>query len=143
MRSKKRYIVLLLILIIFAVVMFFLFAKDNLKEEKEATTLIVGNTSVWKYSSRRWLNVTNPTTIDSINWMNFEVYEEGKHLGNYSVWNDGSEWYYFKENKEIKQQDGENNEEINETKIEDIKKMSLQIKKCKLLKKNLLEILLK
>lgn len=100
MRSKKRYIVLLLILIIFAVVMFFLFAKDNLKEEKEATTLIVGNTSVWKYSSRRWLNVTNPTTIDSINWMNFEVYEEGKHLGNYSVWNDGSEWYYFKENKD-------------------------------------------
>lgn len=100
MRSKKTYIVLLLILIIFALIMFFLFAKDNLKEEKEATTLIVGNTSVWKYSSRRWLNLTNPTTINSINWQNFEVYEEGKYLGNYSIWNDGSEWYFFKENKD-------------------------------------------
>jgi len=100
MRSKKTYIFLILILIIFAVAMYFLVAKDNIKKDKEVTTLIVGNTSVWNYSNRRWINVAQASTIESINWENFEVYEEGKHLGNYSAWNDGNEWYYFKDNKD-------------------------------------------
>ena len=95
MRSKKTYVIFITILIIFATAMYFLVAKQNIKEEKELTTLLVGNTSIWNCSNKKWLNVTKLSTIDKLNWLKFNIYEDGDYIGKYSVWYDTSKWYFF------------------------------------------------
>lgn len=100
MRSKKSYVILLVILVIFAIAMYFLVAKKNIKEDSDVTTIIVGNTSIWNYENKRWTNITRLTSIEKINWREFDVYEDGDYLGKYSAWSDGSKWYYFDENKD-------------------------------------------
>ena len=98
MRSKKTYIILIIILLIFAITMYFLVAKNNIKEEKTITTLIVGDTSIWNYTNKEWVNVENPITIDKLNWLDFNVFENNKYKGKYKVWNDTEKWYYFDKN---------------------------------------------
>ena len=95
MRSKKSYIILLVILISFALLMYFFIARKNLKEEKILTTLIVGNTSIWNYQNKKWINVKRKSTIEKLNWNTFKVYEDNKYLGEYNVWYDRTKWYYF------------------------------------------------
>lgn len=95
MRSKKTYIIILVILIIFASLMYIFVARKNIKEEKILTTIIVGNSSIWNYSSKRWINVKKQTTIEKLNWYTFKVYEDNKYLGEYSAWYDRTKWYYF------------------------------------------------
>ena len=79
MRSKKSYIILLVILISFALLMYFFIARKNLKEEKILTTLIVGNTSIWNYQNKKWINVKRKSTIEKLNWNTFKVYEDNKY----------------------------------------------------------------
>ena len=64
MRSQKSYIILIVVLVIFALIMYLLVAKNNIKEEKKTTTILVGDTSIWNYSSKRWVNVEKQSTID-------------------------------------------------------------------------------
>lgn len=95
MRSKKPYIVLLIILVIFATLMYFFIGRKNLKEEKILTTIIVGDTSIWNYQSKKWINVKRKSTIEKLNWNTFKVYENNEYLGEYAVWYDRDKWYYF------------------------------------------------
>jgi len=102
MRSSKPYVTLIIILIIFALIMLLVVARKNIKEEKVETTIIVGDTSVWNYTKKRWINVKKSSTISSINWEKFQVYENNKYLGEYSTWydSDASKWYYFDNEKD-------------------------------------------
>ena len=102
MRSQKSYMILIVFLIIFALIMYLLVARKNIQEEKKVSTIIVGNTSVWNYYNKKWVNVKKQSTKEKINWETFKVYEDNKYLGDYSVWNDSTKWYYFdKKNNSI------------------------------------------
>ncbi len=96
---KGVYITLILILIIFLAAMYFLFARTNLNEERYSTTFIIGDSTIWNYSSRRWQTLQNYKSINDINWKRFTVYEDNKKLGNYLVWKD-DKWYFFTDNRE-------------------------------------------
>lgn len=106
MKNKKRYYIILIILIIFALTMYFVLGKENIKKSEESTTIIIGNNSIWNYSDRRWLNITNESTINSINWLDYEVHIDNKKIGKYYLWYDGSKWYMFDENRKAVVNDG-------------------------------------
>ncbi len=96
---KNVYITLIIILVVFLALMYFLFAKDNLNQERYSTTFLVGDQTVWNYSSRRWTSFTSYKTLNEINWKKFTVYEDNNKLGNFLAWKD-DKWYFFTDNKE-------------------------------------------
>ncbi len=96
---KGTYITLILILIIFLGAMYFLFGRDNINQNRYSTTFIIGDSTVWNYSSKTWSTLQNYKNVSEINWKKFTVYEDNKKLGNYLVWND-DKWYFFTENRE-------------------------------------------
>lgn len=105
-KNRTRYIVLLVILVTFTLIMYLGFGKENLKKEKEAMTIIVGETAIWNYSDMHWLNVTTPTTIEKLNWLDYNVYIDNKPLGKYYLWYNQDKWYIFDQNKKAIQRDG-------------------------------------
>ena len=58
MVKKRVYIILIVILVVCLIVMFSLFGAKNIKEEKASEILIVGDETVWKYSEKKWHNIT-------------------------------------------------------------------------------------
>ncbi len=96
--KKKRYIVLLIILAIYVIAMYFFLGANHLKKEKDYTTILVGDSTIWNYSNKKWLNVTSKSTIKDINWKEFTVYIDNKKLGNYYLWHD-DKWYLFDKDK--------------------------------------------
>ena len=78
--KKKRYIVLLIILAIYVIAMYFFLGANHLKKEKDYTTILVGDSTIWNYSNKKWLNVTSKSTIKDINWKEFTVYIDNKKL---------------------------------------------------------------
>lgn len=106
MKKKKRYYVILIVLVIFTVLMYFAFGKENLAKGKDSTTIIVGNNTIWNYSDQQWLNITSSKTIESISWLDYNVYLDNKKFGKYYLWNDGNKWYIFDANKKAINKDG-------------------------------------
>lgn len=106
MKKKKRYYVILIVLIIFTILMYFAIGKENIEKGKESTTIIIGDSTIWNYSDRRWLNITNQTTIDSISWLDYNVYMDNKSIGKYYLWYDDEKWYLFDSNKKAVNKEG-------------------------------------
>ncbi len=106
MNKKKRYYVILIILVIFFIAMYLLLGKDNLAKDKEETTIIIGNDTIWNYSDRRWMAISNPTTKDNLNWLDYEVYLDSKYIGKYYLWSDDNKWYIFDSNKKAVNKEG-------------------------------------
>lgn len=106
MKKKKRYYVILIILIAFALLMFFLVGNDNLEKDKEATTIIIGDNTIWNYSDRRWMNVTSAVSVDSISWLDYDVYIDNKKIGRYYLWYDDEKWYIFDQDRKAITRDG-------------------------------------
>ena len=104
-RDTKVYILLIVFLAIFFVVMFLLFGVDNIKQEKYTTTIIVGDTSVWKYENRKWLNIRTRTSLDELSWNKFHVFSNNKEIGEYYLWYNQNRWYAFDEKKNAVQTD--------------------------------------
>lgn len=104
--KKKRYIVILAVLIIYVVLMLLFVGKDALVKNKDATTIIVGDYTVWNYSDNNWLNITNSTTLDDISWLDYDVYLDNKELGKYYLWYDDNKWYIFDQNKKAINKEG-------------------------------------
>lgn len=96
--KKTRYIVLFVILAIYIFVMYYFLGADNLKKEKYSTTILVGDSTVWNYSDKRWLNITKNSTLKKLDWQEFTVYLDNKKAGNYLLWHD-DKWYLFDKNK--------------------------------------------
>lgn len=97
-KGKSKYIILIIILIVYGAVMYFAFGVNESKERKASTTLLVGNSAVWNYSSRDWMNVTTSSLLSSLNWQKFKIYVNNQYFGKYSVWKD-DQWYLFDSNK--------------------------------------------
>lgn len=53
MRSKKTYIIILVVLAVYFLVFFLTLGRENLKQEKYSTTIIVGNSTIWNYSGKK------------------------------------------------------------------------------------------
>ena len=98
MQSKKTYIVILGFIIIFGVVMFLALGVDNIKKNKQGTTLIIGNNTVWTYNKQRWKNISSKGQFQQFNWQEFTVFDNNEKLGNYNLWYD-DKWYLFDKKK--------------------------------------------
>ena len=64
-KGKLKYIVLIVILIVYGVVMYLAFGVNESKERAASTTLLVGDFTVWNYSSRDWMNIRIISNISS------------------------------------------------------------------------------
>lgn len=106
MVSKKVYIVLLMIIAGFFTFMFLTFGVKNVKESNYTSTIIVGNSSVWDYSNKNWMNLRSNTSIDKLNWNKFLVYTNNEKVGEYSLWHD-DKWYVFDDDRNSVKLDGD------------------------------------
>ena len=98
MRSKKTYIIILVVLVVYFLVFFLLLGRENLKQEKYSTTIIVGNSTVWNYSGKKWSKLTGESILQKLDWQIFNVYVENEALGEYYLWHD-DQWYLFDKKK--------------------------------------------
>lgn len=106
MKKKKRYYVILIILVVFTLVMYFAFGKEYVQKGKEETTIIIGDNTIWNYSDRRWLNITNNISVDNFNWLDYTIYIDNKKIGKYYLWYDDEKWYIFDKDKKAINRDG-------------------------------------
>ena len=107
MKKNKRYKVLFIILIIYFLVFFCFLGVNNLKEKSHEAILFVGDSTMWKYSGKKWINITNESTIKDLGWKEYHVYQDNKYYGDYYLWYDDSRWYAFKEDKSAVKLEGE------------------------------------
>lgn len=105
MASKKIYIVLLIMIAVFFVVMFLTFGVENIKQDNYSSTIIVGDSTVWDYSNKKWVNIRNNTSIEKLNWNKFHVFSNNESIGEYSLWYD-DKWYVFDEDRNAVKIDG-------------------------------------
>lgn len=103
MRTKKTYIILIAILLVFFIIMFLIFGFENLRQEKYATTIIVGNDAIFNYKNKKWIKVVDK---DLYNWKKFHVFSDNVEQGNYYLWH-SDKWYIFDDKKEAIVLDGE------------------------------------
>lgn len=105
MVSKKVYIILFIVLFIFFIVMFSLFGVDNIKQEQYSSTIIVGDSSVWKYDNKRWLNIRTRTSLDELSWQKYHIFVNNEEIGEYNLWYNSDRWYAFDDQKNAIQVD--------------------------------------
>lgn len=106
MVKKRVYIVLLIVLVIFLIVMFMLFGTNTIKEEKISEILVVGDETVWKYSNKKWHNLTYKSTLQDLSWKKYRVFENNKDIGNYYLWY-SDKWYVFDNQRNAVKVDGD------------------------------------
>lgn len=94
MRSKKLYIVLIVILVVFFLIIFLSFGVGNIVQENYEATIIVGDSSVWKYQNKRWVSINRSDSLQDLNWKKYMVYQNNERLGEYYLWKDDT-WYLF------------------------------------------------
>ena len=71
MVKKRVYVVLLIILFVFFIVMFSLFGIKNIKQERDTAVIVIDNSSVWKYSGRKFLNIRYKSSFQKLSWKKF------------------------------------------------------------------------
>lgn len=106
MVKKRVYVVLLIVLVIFLIVMFMLFGTKTIKEEKVSEILVVGDETVWKYSNKKWHNLTYKSTLQDLSWKKYRVFENNKDIGNYYLWY-SDKWYVFDNQRNAVKVDGD------------------------------------
>lgn len=106
MRKKSTYVVILVFISVFSLIMFLVFGVSNIKKGKYATTLVVGDDTVWTYSDKHWMNVTKVTSLKKLDWNKFNIYLNNKEFGEYYLWHD-DKWYAFDDEKNAVVLDGE------------------------------------
>ncbi len=74
--------------------MFLLFGVDNIRQEKMATTIIVGDHSVWTYKDKKWMNLRSRSSFSQLSWTNFQVFQDNERMGEYYLWYQ-DKWYVF------------------------------------------------
>ncbi len=106
MVKNRVYVVLLIVLVIFLIVMFMLFGTKTIKEEKISEILVVGDETVWKYSNKKWHNLTYKSTLQDLSWKKYRVFENNKDIGNYYLWY-SDKWYVFDNQRNAVKVDGD------------------------------------
>jgi len=94
MKINKGYKVIIIILVVYFLVFFCILGLDNLKKNKHNFILLVGESTVWEYASQKWLNVTASSTLEKINWQEYQVYIDNQYVNKYQLWFD-DKWYAF------------------------------------------------
>ena len=97
-KDNKVIIVLLVLLVIFFIAMFALFGINNIKQETYTSTIIVGDSAVWKYQNKKWTNLKLDTSLKELSWKNYTIYSDDEEIGNYELWHD-DKWYAFDKQK--------------------------------------------
>ncbi|HIR49177.1 MAG TPA: hypothetical protein IAB35_04275 [Candidatus Faecimonas gallistercoris] len=98
-KGKFKYIVIIVLLVIYCAGMYLVFGVDEAKERKASTTLLVGDSAVWNYSSREWMNISSQEMLSSFDWQEFHTYVDNQYFGDYYVWLD-EQWYLFDSNRD-------------------------------------------
>ncbi len=98
MVNKKIYIILIVSLVVFFIVMFSLLGVKNIKEEQYSSTIIIGNSTVWTFSDKKWNNITYKSSLKNLSWEKYHVFSNKEYAGEYYLWHD-DKWYVFDENK--------------------------------------------
>lgn len=106
MVKNKIYIILIGIIVIFFVVMFLVFGTKNIKEENVSEVLIVGDDSVWKYSDKKWYNITYKSSLQQLSWKKYKVFSNNELIGNYYLWY-SDKWYVFDNDKQAVKVEGD------------------------------------
>ena len=74
MVNKKIYIILIVSLLVFFIVMFSLLGVKNIKEEQYSSTIIIGNSTVWTFSEKKWNNITYKSSLKNLSWEKYHVF---------------------------------------------------------------------
>lgn len=106
MINKKTYILLFIVLVVFLGVMFLAFGVNNIKKNTYDTTIIVGDSTIWTYNKKNWLNLRNKSSIAELNWKEFNIYLNNEKFGKYSLWYD-DKWYAFDKNRNAVKMEGD------------------------------------
>lgn len=99
MRDKKTYIVLIVIVVVFFVVMFAFFGLQSLRENSQESVFIVGDSSVWAYSKKKWYTISSTSALKKLDWKKYQIFLDNKKFGKYYLWNDSEKWYAFDNDK--------------------------------------------
>ncbi|MEE0014973.1 MAG: hypothetical protein UE699_04750 [Bacilli bacterium] len=91
---KKRYIVILIIIAVYFTVFFLLYGRDEMKNSKLKTTLIIGDNTIWQLDEKKWYNIANAKEKEELNWKEFTVFVDNEKLGKYNLVFD-NKWYLF------------------------------------------------
>ncbi len=97
-KGKLKYIIIIVIVLIYGSIMYLVFGVSETRKRKTTTTLLVGTSAVWNYSSQSWMNITKPSLLSNLNWQKFKIYVDNQYFGKYLVWKD-DQWYLFDNNK--------------------------------------------
>ena len=98
MVNKRVYIILFIILAVFLVVMFLVFGKNNIKQESVREILVVGDSTVWEYSKKKWYKITYKSSLQELSWKKYKVFSNNEELGDYYLWHN-DKWYVFDDEK--------------------------------------------
>lgn len=105
MIKNKTYIILLSCLAVFGIVMFLVFGVGDIKSGTYSSTIIVGDSTIWSYSNKKWKNIFYKSSIEKLNWDTYKVYSNNKFLGNYLMYY-SDKWYVFDKKKNSIDVDG-------------------------------------
>lgn len=106
MVKKRVYIVLIVVLVAFLLIMFYVFGSKNIKEEGISEVLIVGDQTVWKYSKKKWYNITYKSSLQQLSWKKYRVFSNNEELGTYYLWY-SDKWYAFDDDKQAVRVEGD------------------------------------
>lgn len=98
-KDNKVIIVLLVLLFIFFIVMFALFGINNIKQDSYSSTIIIGDSTVWKYNNKKWLNIRLSSSLEELSWKTYSIYSANEKLGDYQLWYSDNKWYAFDKDK--------------------------------------------
>ena len=101
-KENKIIIIIIVLLVIFFIVMFGLFGINNIKQENYTSTIIIGDSTVWKYRNKKWLNIRLDSSLEELNWKQYSIYTSNQKFGDYNLWHNEGKWYAFdKDNNAI------------------------------------------
>ena len=98
MKDKKVISVLLVICVVFFLVMFLSLGVNNISRGKYNSTIIIGEKTVWIFQEGKWYNIQNYSSLQELSWREYNVFDDNKNIGKYSLWYD-DKWYVFDNNK--------------------------------------------
>ena len=96
--NEKVTLYLALFFIAFLVVVLVLYLFGVIGGKPKTVDVVLDKDIMIEYAKGKWSKVS-PKTYDEYHWKKFDVYEEGKKKGNYSLYTSDKKFYLFKESK--------------------------------------------
>ena len=94
--NEKAGIYIIIFMIVLLLVVLLLYFFGILGKEPPSANIIVDNSVMFKYSKKKWEEVDSKD-YSNYNWDKYNIYEQGKKKGKYSVYNNDNKFYVFLE----------------------------------------------